>query len=117
MKHLVKPKIQQIRMEPDKFLCEEETNFSIICNFSANYSHIVEFLFRSEESEEFQSLKNISSAEESLFTWVATLYRKKQRESNGEYLCHSVNDNNTYFKIAANITCTYVTFTSHRLTH
>ena len=80
-------------MEPIEFLAEENSTFSIICNISANYSHIVEFLFCSDKSKQFESLKNISSAEESLFTWVATLYRERQKESNGEYLCHSVGDN------------------------
>ena len=92
-------------MEPDEFLNEEKTNFSIICNISANYSHIVEFLFRSDKYERFVSLKNISSVKESLFTWVAPLYRNRQRESNGEYLCR---DNNTNFTIAANITCKHI---------
>ena len=105
MNNLVQPKIQQIRVKPDEILYEENANFSIICNISANYSHIVEFLFRSDKSELFVSLKNISSVKESLFTWVATLYRNRQRESNGEYLCR---DNNTNFTIAANITCKHI---------
>ena len=105
MNNLVKPKIQQIRVKPDEILYEENANFSIICNISANYSHIVEFLFRSDKSKQFTSLKNISSAEGSLFIWVATLYRKRLRQSNGEYSCRSVGDNNTTLKIVANITC------------
>ena len=105
MNHLVQPKIQQIRVKPDGFMNEKKTNFSITCDISANYSHIVEFLFRSDESKRFESLANISSAEESLFTWVATLYRERQRESNGEYLCHLFSDNITIFKILANIIC------------
>ena len=105
LNHLVQPKIQQIRVIPDGPLYEEKTNFSIICNISANYSRIVEFLFRSDESKRFESLANISSAEESLFTWVAILYRERKRESNGEYLCHLFGDNNTNFKIPANIIC------------
>ena len=92
-------------MEPAGFLAEENSTFSIICNISANYSHIVEFLFRSDESTQFKSLKNISSAEESLFTWIATFYRRRKKESNGEYLCHSIGENNTNFKIATNIIC------------
>ena len=106
LNHLVQPKIKQIRVEPDEFLVEGNSNFSIICNISANYSHYVEFLFRSDESERFESLANISSAEESRFTWVATLYRERQRESNREYLCH-LGDNNANFKIAANIIFMY----------
>ena len=105
LNHLVQPKIQQIRVEPDEFLVEGNSNLSIICNISANYSHFVEFLFRSDESKRFESLANISSAEESLNTWVAILYRERQRESNGEYLCHLFGDNNTNFKIATNIIC------------
>ena len=105
--HLVQPSIQQIRVEPDEQLNQDQKNFSIICNFSANYSHVVEFLFRSDKNEQFKSVENITSVEESPFTWVATLYVKRNRESNGEYLCR---DNNTNATIAANIICIIIIF-------
>ena len=107
---LVKPKIQQIRVKPEEFLDEGSSNFSIICNISANYSNKVEFLFRFDESKQFEPLENVSSVEESRFTWVATLNRRREKESNGEYLCRLYGDNNTSFKIAANIIkCMYYT--------
>ena len=109
MNHPVKPNIQQIRIEPGGFVNEDQTNFSIICYISANYSHAVDFLFRSDKSENFQLLETISSIRESLFTWVVTFSRKRHRESNGEYSCR---DNTTNLTIASNIHCIHCNYNS-----
>lgn len=90
--NLVLPKTQQIEVKPTYNLSEDNSSFSIVCIISANSSNTVEFLFRSKESKQFESVANVSSEQKSQFTWVATLFRKTQRQNQGEYACHSLEE-------------------------
>ena len=114
--NLVLPKVQEINVESSNnyknysnyfnyAIIESNTNFSIICIISANYSTEIEFIFRPQRSKETLSLEKVWSKFSKNFTWTYNLSRESSRNSSGDYYCRDSNDHENIANIFIDIIC------------
>ena len=114
--NLVLPKVQEIKVESSNnyiyysnyfnyAIIESNTNFSIICIISANYSTEIELLFRPRPSNETILLEKVQSKLSENVIWTSNLSRESSRNSSGDYYCRDSNDHENIANISIDIIC------------